>query len=531
MVVLLLLILGGGIALTIWPLGGSPVAVNDPDENDPANDTQPGDEAEAADGAGPLFHVDPAPPPADEDNNTSDPAGGAGADGVTNDDARPADGTADDGSTTADAADGTPPTAPTVGGEVARIDPPLGVTPPVEGEAVGETADEPKLPLADRVAGYFMSAGQVMVGRDDKSTPWKRLAVRAPLKPGVMLRSLPTYRPHILLENDLQITFAGEGFARIGNPSDDVPRVEIPQGRVVIATLGKAGNQLLLRAGDRDVLLTMANADAALALDVRRFHLPGDDPEVEIAHVEVTATVSGGQVLWQQDGVEPVTLDAGQQIIMVDDAVPNLRPLESLPSWVKSNDISEIDRLASATLEPLLDDQRPMEIGLEERAEHSRVEVRSLAARCLASIDKFDRIIDTFDDDTLKSYWSEHYDRLQSALARGPSVAVQLREAIERRKGDDGRRLYRLLWGYSPAQLTAGAGKSLVEYLKHNSLDVRVLAINNLRRITGRTQAYHPHLAEVRRRTPQREWDQAAAANSIVYLNPPPVLPKRKPAP
>ena len=64
---------------------------------------------------------------------------------------------------------------------------------------------EPKSMDIPGASGVTM---KLMVGRDDESTPWKRLAVRAPLKPGLMLRSLPTYRPHILLENDLQITFA-----------------------------------------------------------------------------------------------------------------------------------------------------------------------------------------------------------------------------------------------------------------------------------------------------------------------------------
>ena len=199
----------------------------------------------------------------------------------------------------------------------------------------------------------------------------------------------------------------------------------------------------------------MADKEAVVALSVRPFDLPGDNPETDLAHVDVTAVVTGGQVYWQQDVAKPVPLDAGQQISMLDDGLPRIATAEEMPEWEKTNDISEIDRLASATLEPMLDEDRPMEIVLAEKVDHPRVEVRSLAARSLATIGKFDALIDSFNDDTLKSYWSDHFDQLHAAIARGPQTATQVREAIERRKGEDAGRIYRLLQGYSPAQLAA----------------------------------------------------------------------------
>ena len=519
--ILLLGVAVSGVILAFWRPGGTNVAVVDPAEQQPASD-----------GADDLFNVT-EPQPRDDgdlpdappviDGTMDDPAGGATTDGgqpllpAGTDDRQP------------EPDDGTPPN-PDGDDEIARIDPPVGSGEP-DVEPDGGSPTPPVLPPVDKVVGHFISTGQVLIAWDEEAGSWSRLAQRTALKPGVKIRSLPTYRPQILLDNDIQITFAGEGIASVGNPVDGVPAVNFDGGQVVIATMGEVGNRLALRVGERDVLLTMADAEAVIAIGAYQFHTPGDDPQTDIPHVRVVALATGGQVHWQQAGTEPVTLDAGQQLSFLDDGLPIVAAVENFPKWVRTNDISEIDRLASATLEPLLGEDRPVEIALEEQSEHPRVEVRSLAARCLASIEKFDRIIDTFNDESLKSYWSQHFDHLQAALARGPLAAARVFDALERRKGGEAERIYRMLRGYSPKQLEEGEDKILVDYLKHDSLDVRVLAISNLRRITGRTQGFHPHLPEARRRTAQRQWDQAASGGTIRYLNPPAELPKREKTP
>ena len=539
--VLLLVILLGGIAVTMWPPGGNQgngVAQNNPADQDepevdspaPISDTD--GEEPTADGI--------AEPPVDVPVDVEETSDGAAIDGthlpVTDenpevDSGLPKTPTGNNMAETdvgpispvAGGGEATDVVNDPEGGAVARIDP------PIEADASGGTSD-PVLPPVDKVTAHYISAAQVMVGWDNELSTWKRLPPRAQLKPGDQIRSLPTYRPQVLLTNDIQITFSDECVAAIGNPVEDHPSLLLTSGRTVIATMGKAGNGIVVRAGGRNILLTMVDSEAAIALSVLPFQLPGDDPEKILSHVRITAIVTGGQVQWQQAGTEAVLLDYGQQISILDEGMPKITNTDSPPRWVRTNDISDIDRLASATLEPMLNDERPIEITLAERVEHPRVEVRSLAARSLASMDKFDALVDTFGDETLKSYWSEHFDRLQNAMARDAKTAALVREAVERHAGEDAERVYRLLQGYNPEQLKSGSGKQLVDYLKHDSLRVRVLAINNLRRITSRTFGYHPHLPEARRRTPVREWEQAASGGTIVYLNPPADLPPRKPA-
>jgi hypothetical protein len=428
-----------------------------------------------------------------------------------------------DGDRETDVDDGdVPPADSTDDLSVAKVEPGEGDAPPAgEGTVV--------LPLVDRVLGHYTSTGQLLVAYDAKLDSWNRLASRTGLKPGMHVRALPTYRPQILLENALQITLCGEGELIIGNPTEDgTPFLNIPYGRMMLATMSKAGNAAVLRAGEREALLTMVNADAEVALEVARFHSPGVDPTSELAHVQVTMSVTSGQVTWRGADGSEATLDAGHQLTLVDDQPPKIATEAPDPTWTKTSSISDIDRRASATLEPLLVMDGPIEVKLEELCEDPRVEVRSLAMRGLAALDRFERIFETLKDESLKSYWAQHIEQLQQAMAHSTPVAHEVRAAAVRASGADGEKLYRLLWGYSPEQLQKEGAKQLVEMLKHPSLEFRVVAINLLRNITGRTQGYHPHLPEARRRTADRQWDASLAAGEVVYAAPPAVLPPRK---
>jgi hypothetical protein len=93
---------------------------------------------------------------------------------------------------------------------------------------------------------------------------------------------------------------------------------------------------------------------------------------------------------------------------------------------------------------------------------------------------------------------------------RSQQTAAQVREAFQHQRGpDDGPALFRMLWGYNEQQIADGATGRLLELLDHDDLDYRVLAIWNLRRITGLNLPYYPdHSADERRRHIQRWRDK-----------------------
>ncbi len=160
-------------------------------------------------------------------------------------------------------------------------------------------------------------------------------------------------------------------------------------------------------------------------------------------------------------------------------------------------------------------------MSLEEQSEGRKVEVRSLAARCLAYLESYDALVREFSDERQKSWWNKDFDVLRSSVARSPESAAGVRDALDRVCGDDAADLYRLLWGYGPDQLQGGSDRKLVDFLEHPSLNVRVFALENLRRVTDKTLLYRPELTADRRKGSVQEWRVRLENGAIVYDTPP----------
>jgi hypothetical protein len=99
---------------------------------------------------------------------------------------------------------------------------------------------------------------------------------------------------------------------------------------------------------------------------------------------------------------------------------------------------------------------------------------------------------------------------------------AEVSAAIGRMDGAQAALIYRLLWLYSDAQLEAGADEMLVRALDDPNLTVRVLAAENLRRITGSLMNYRPEVdAAVRRATDIRRWEIRLRRGEIRWANEP----------
>jgi hypothetical protein len=104
-------------------------------------------------------------------------------------------------------------------------------------------------------------------------------------------------------------------------------------------------------------------------------------------------------------------------------------------------------------------------------------------------------------------YWPDHFLALQQIVDRSDVSAAELRDSIQRMDAAHGDSIMRLLTGYSQQQLIDGGDAMLVEMLDSQSMAVRVLAIENLRMITGRTNFYRAEQENQARREPSiRTW-------------------------
>lgn len=359
-----------------------------------------------------------------------------------------------------------------------------------------------------------------------RSTPsngdWLRLEPRTAFYSGDRLLVLPTYRPEIQLLPAVQVSFAGASQVVPMAPSpQQEPGVRIDYGRMFFATAGVAGARVHLDLDGFHGILSFLDPTSEVAVEVRRYLPPGLHPEHDVVRRVICIYPTVGRIEWQVEGAAvAIPLGAGEVRVVVDEHAETLA-VSQLPPWILREDLRDVDRLASEALEPFVVVGRPISLSLRERTEDRKSEVRSLAARCLAYLDDYEPLVSELGDDRQRAFWVSDVDVLVDSLPRSASSAESVRVALERFGGEVAEELYRLLWGYSPAQLEEGSAAHLVGLLDSVELKVRVLAFENLRRITGQTQLYRPETSEARRKSTVIRWREQLERGEIVYQSPP----------
>ena len=201
---------------------------------------------------------------------------------------------------------------------------------------------------------------------------------------------------------------------------------------------------------------------------------------------------------------------------MLDDYPPRIDTTKR-PKWVSSGSLSRSDSSAVRYWKRDLNDAQFMRFWLQERANNRRYNERALAARCLAEMDQFDAIVAALNDNEQHPFWDQHFDTLQRALTRGPEVVAKIQFELEKVHRDESQQLYEMLRGYDGKQLAEGAASFLVRGLEHPLLDYRVLAFQNLHRITGYTQMFNPEKPVGLRRRPVASWKGKLRTGKIAY--------------
>ena len=366
----------------------------------------------------------------------------------------------------------------------------------------------------------------MLLRRDNRSRSWRRVARQAKLRGGDMLLALPACRPEISLDSGIRIRLLDGTVVRLKAADEQrVPLLVLEHGRVLIGVAAGGDDRFGLQTGGRRGIVTLGDADSILAVAVRRFHRRGENPESATVHINTQLLATSGRVGWQKDIDGDVTVINANQLVTITDEGPlAMQDVRQRPKWINSDDLTDLDRQASATLKTLLADDRPVAQVLEARVGDARHEVRSLAVRSLGYLGQFEPLVSVLNDAGQRSSWAAHFDTLQVALAQSPESAARVHAAFVKRRGEHALTLYRMLWGYSPQHLEDGAASKLVDYLSHPSMDFRVLSFENLRRITGFTHYYKPESAPARQRPALSRWREKSNHGAIVYKRPPAAL-------
>jgi hypothetical protein len=398
------------------------------------------------------------------------------------------------------------------------VDPPANDAQGTEAQpsAADAAVDEPPInenPPRTNAApvGRFLTDRNVLL-RLNRRGDWQRVSQGDILNAGDQLLVLPTYRPTITLTAGLTVQILGETLVEL-LPADQTgaPGLRIPYGRVVLMTAGKPDVSVWLSLGGREGIATFVDGESTLAAEVRRYLPAGADPEQERPRLGVDLYASSGKIDWKQSENPQPTQIVGPQRVTLSSYPYDTTKEDELPTWITAEKLSGYDTMATNDFNRALgeDNQRPVALTIREFVDHRRDELRYLAARSLGLIDEFDPFIDAFNDDYQKAVWPQQIKSLQAALARGPETAALVREAFERKRAGDAKELYRILWGYSKADIQNGDADQLVEYLNHEKLDFRVLAFYALRAVPGvpaNFSLYRPEDEPGQRQPAIRQW-------------------------
>jgi hypothetical protein len=397
-----------------------------------------------------------------------------------------------------------------------------------------ENPVEPPQPPPPADVARFVSEDQILVRRGEKE--FARVPARASIFAGDELFVFPTFRPQILTANNVQITVAGDARFLTGmSDKQNTANLTVDYGRFLLNSVGKANAKIILSLGNIEGVATFAEADSELAVEVRHYLPPGGNPETAGVIIRVTRLyTTRGKIAWQEgpaDGdAKPVEIESGHVRNYVGDQPGETVAVAALPDWIDGKNILEIERRAAREMEQRLAGDRSLELTLTEMADASEkhAELRSLAVRSLASLGQFEPLLAAMSDESQRIFWPSQFDSLHDAASRSPELSAHVHETFVKVRGaQDGDNLYRLVRGFSAEDLKTNLADELVKSLDYDDLDYRVLAFENLRRITGSTQLYQPQFNAQRRKTPVAQWRERLKSGEIVYKVPPaPIMDK-----
>jgi hypothetical protein len=405
----------------------------------------------------------------------------------------------------------------------------------------------PARPAAEAV-GSLATDVEVLLRLDRKavsktnpaSQAWQRVSSREFLYPGDELLVLPTFRTNVVLSSGggVKAQILGGAMFSLEPPDDHgVPGIRITEGRLIMMPTGKPGSQVRLLVDQLQGALVFGDADATAAIEVRRSHPDGVDPEKQPAHVTVDLYVPAGVVTWVPTLGAPATgvPAAGAPLAgAIEDTVkaPGRRTLgaaaqqfepvaataKDFPEWIAGTGPGAAEKRTADEVEKELAIGKPVHLRLKEIAfRDRRYEYRSLAARCLFQLGDFETFLPLLSDPTQKSYWATQIEAVRTAMARSPETATAVKNTIaDQRDVKTAEELYRMLWGYTREDLRKGAAARLVDALDHDDLDIRELSFWNLYHITGFTLSYRPQDVQARRQQQVRAWKQKLESDLIV---------------
>lgn len=401
--------------------------------------------------------------------------------------------------------------------------------PPVAEAPVSEPIIEPAAPTEPVEVGTYLDGKNVLLRFDNQAGAWFRMTPSSPLHVGDKLLALPAFFPKLTLASGLHVKLVGGTMVTIGPQAAGAnePSITLDYGKAVLVntTNGESAVKLTIRGDTADVRL---GRNATVAVDVVPKYSPGQDPRNASSTIVEDIFTRDGDVTWTTaSGPNNLAapahwkIDAGIASAVAGDV--------AFPDWIDHEPVEQRSEqlFGAPTVEATLDPTRPVETQLLELYQGSRRrEVKSLVARSAVYAGLFVPFVEALRDSDQKSAWKMHIDTLRSAMSLGPESSQKIYDTLVDQRGkaaaDD---LYQMLCGYgavqigSPDEFRDGLGTQLVDWMENDSLDYRVLAVQDMAEITGMRLMPNPAGAPSERTRGIRLWRQRLKSGEVVPIS------------
>ncbi len=366
--------------------------------------------------------------------------------------------------------------------------------------------------------GTYLDGKNVLLRFDPQSGAWFRLTPRSTLQTGDKLLALPAFYPKLALASGLHVKLAGGTLISLGAAAADSnePAIDVVYGKAVLVNTSNDETALKLSIGGETAEVHLAR-NATLAIDAVPKYQPGLDPRKTSAPIVAELFVRDGGITWSDAaGSRDIPAPAHWQIEGGVSSPPSANP--TFPDWIDQEPVEQRSEkmFGAPAVETALDTSRPVEEQLLELYESSRRrEVKSLVARSSVYAGLFVPFVEALRDSDQKASWKMHIDTLRSAMALGPESAERIhRTLVDQRGKEAADELYEMLCGYdsqqfsSPDEFRTGLGTELVDRMEDDSLDYRVLAVQDMSELTGMRLLSNPAGSPSERARGVRLWRQ-----------------------
>ncbi|TWT98516.1 hypothetical protein [Stieleria varia] len=381
--------------------------------------------------------------------------------------------------------------------------------------------EEPKQPQPPAAAtpsiGTLLDKNSLVIvppAKNAGESDWKQLPGDSPVPVDTTIWCAPEFRAEIQTDSGYQVHLIGPVNVMWQNeqpdsdqpnsdqPNSDQPNSDQPNSDQPSAELNLLSGRFTVQSTASDVVLpldvagevvtvTMPVEGTKLGVDVRFVREPGADPLKAENHKRIVSLIAANQAVQLATPNGDVDLPAGSKWLSMESEPARVAELDLPPTWMdpEIEQPGSLDAEAKDALLDLLRD-RPLMPALREALPFRRSEVGALAAKtmlCLGAADVYFGVDGIFSQPKQRTFWDSHFQAVKRMVDQSVESAQTVQDAITRMDAAESNTLFKLLTGFSQPELVEGKDIQLVDWLDATSMSVRVLAIENLRQITGTT--------------------------------------------